>query len=112
MSILDWHTYEEDIPHVEEEIQVDAIETMDESYLDSMVSDAEILSDADESSMESDNSAPTSERYRIPMRRPSGISGMLPRSRDLLIFYIQFSRPQRTRRKPTWMNSTDWMFAK
>ena len=97
MSIFDWHTYEEDITHTEEESQVDAVETMDESDLDSTVSDAEILSDADESSVESDSSAPTPARYRVPMRRPPGTPGVLLRSSDLPTLDIQSPRPQRTR---------------
>ena len=90
-SILDWHSYEE------EESQVVAVETMDKSDLHSTVSDAEILSDADESSMESDS---------------SGTLGVLPRSKDLPTLDIQSPRPQRTKRKPTWMNSTDWVLKK
>ena len=74
-----------------------AVETMDKSDLHSTVSDAEILSDADESSVESDS---------------SGTLGVLPRSKDLPTLDIQSPRPQRTKRKPTWMNSTDWVLKK
>ena len=82
MSILDWHIDEEYLLNAEEESHVEAIDTVDESDLDSTESDTEILLDADVSSVES-VSPPPSPRYRIPQKRQPGTKGVLPRSTDL-----------------------------
>ena len=92
---------------------MDAVETMDESDFDSMVSDAEILSDADESSVESDSSAPTPARYRIPMRRHTVHQACYHAAQICRLLTSNHNNHNvRTRRKPTWMNSTDWLFKK
>ena len=109
MSILDWHIDEEDLLNAEEESHVETVDTVDESDLDPTVSDTEILLDADVSSVES-VSPPPSPRYRIPQKHQPGTIGMLPRSTDLQTPDTQSPRPQRTRRKPIWMNSNNWVF--
>ena len=109
MSILDWHIDEEDLLNAEEESHGEAVDTVGESDLDSTVSDTEILLDADVSSVES-VSPPPSPRYRIPQKRQAGTIGVLARSIDLPTPDTQSPRPQRTRRKPTWMNSNNWGF--
>ena len=88
MSILDWHSEEENLDAEEGQADVHSVVSVT-----SMPSDAEITSDTEGSSVES---APPSPRYRIPQRRPPGTVGVLPRSTDL----------------PTSisMTSNDWVF--
>lgn len=58
---------------------------------------------------DSDNDGQATERYVIPMRRKPGAPGVLPRSNPELAKEESQSRPSRIRRKPTWMNTSDWV---
>ena len=100
MSIFDWHTQEENLLNAVEESRVDKLDTDGESDVSSSVYDALILSDADVSSVES-VSPPLSPRHRIPQKNQP--------SMDIPISDTPSPRPQRTRRRPTWMNSKDWV---
>lgn len=58
---------------------------------------------------DSDNDSQATERYVIPMRRKPGAPGLLPRSNPERAKEESQGRPIRTRRKPTWMNTNDWV---
>ena len=47
--------------------------------------------------------------YIIPMRRPPGTPGLSPRSKDSTAVAEPHSRPARSKRKPQWMTSNDWV---
>ena len=98
MSIFDWHTQEENLLNAVEESQMDELDTDGESDVSSSVYDALILLDADVASVES-VSPPLSPRHRIPQKSQQ--------SMDMTVPDTPSPRPQRTRRKPTWMNSKD-----
>ena len=55
--------------------------------------------------------------YVIPMRRRPGQPGVKPRSATTITSSessaesSQIRRPQRVRRKPPWMKSSEWVFA-
>ena len=98
MSIFDWHAQEENLLNAVDESQVNELDTDGESDVSSSVYDARILSDADVLSVES-VSPPLSPRHRIPQKSQQ--------SMDMPVPDTPSPRPQRTRRKPTWMNSKD-----
>ena len=98
MSIFDWHTQEEDLLNAVEESQVNELDTDGESDVSSSVYDARILSDPDVSNVES-VSPPLSPRNRIPQKSEQSMVTPIPDTPS--------PRPQRTRRKPSWMNSKD-----
>ena len=56
-------------------------------------------------------------KYVIPMRRKSGQPGVKPRSTTTITASessaegSQIKRPQRVRRKPPWMKSSEWVFS-
>ena len=102
MSILDWHSEEENLD-AEEEGHADVHSVVS---VTPTPSDADIMSDTEGSSVES---VPPSPRYRIPQRRPPGTVGVLPRSPDLPTSNTPSPRPKRTVRKPRWMTSNDWV---
>ena len=102
MSVLDWHSEEENLD-AEEEGHADVHSVVS---VTPTPSDVDIMSDTEGSSVES---VPPSPRYRIPQRRPPGTVGVLPRSPDLPTSNTPSPRPKRTVRKPRWMTSNDWV---
>ena len=100
MSIFDWHTQEEDLLNAEEESQVNELDTDGESDVSSSVYDARIMSDADVSIDES-VSLPLSPRNRVQQKSEQCMVTPIPDAPS--------PRPQCIRRKPTWMNSKDWV---
>ena len=98
MSIFDWHTQKVNLLNAVDKSQVDELDTDGESDVSSLLCDALILSDADVSSVKS-VSPPLSPRHRIPQKSKQSMVTPISDTRS--------PRPQRTRRKPTWMNSKD-----
>ena len=77
MSILYWHTEEEDLFNAVEESQVDVLDIDCGSDVSLPISDAEILSDTDLSSLESVHTPP-SPRYRIPQKNTQSTDMPIP----------------------------------
>ena len=65
--------------------------------------------DSHSNDQDSDRDSQATERYVIPMCRKPGAPGLLPRSNHEQNKEESQGRPSRTRRKPTWMNTNDWV---
>ena len=67
------------------------------------------IEDLSETESESSDIQSRAPPYIIPMRRPPGTPGLSPRSKDSTAVAEPHSRPARSKRKPQWMTSNDWV---